>query len=224
VKLLTLRKLHRWVALFVGLQVVLWAAGGVAFAWLDAAAVSGEALASPPPRVPIAAGERLVGPASLGLAGSSVDALAMVRVNGAWTWRVVQDGRVQLRRASDGAHVVIGEPEALQLALATYRGGGRLSAISFNAGPTLETRGEGPSWQAQFDDEAGTRLYFAAEDGRLVAVRTDTWSVRDFLWMLHTMDYAGRDDFNHPLIVVTALAALWVGATGVWLLVRVFRR
>jgi hypothetical protein len=224
VKLLTLRKLHRWVALFVGLQVVLWAAGGVAFAWLDAAAVSGEGLASQPARAPIVAGERMVEPASLGLAGSSVDALALVRINGAWTWRVVQDGRVHLRRASDGAHVVIGEPEARQLALAAYRGDGRLASVHFNAGPSLETRGEGATWQARFDDAPGTRLYFAADDGRLVAVRTDTWRVRDFLWMLHTMDYAGRDDFNHPLVVLAALAALWVGATGMWLLVRVFRR
>jgi hypothetical protein len=223
-KLLALRKLHRWVALIVGLQVVLWAAGGVAFAWLDEAAVAGERVASRPARVPLSPDERVVEPAALDLAGPAVDAVVLQRVNGLWTWRIEQDGRVELRRARDGVRYAIGEDTARELASAAYRGEGRLLDVRLNRDSTLETRGAGPTWQATFDDASGTRLYFAADDGRFVAARTDTWRLRDVLWMLHTMDYAGRDDFNHPLVVVAALAAVWVGLTGAWLLVRVFRR
>ena len=38
------------------------------------------------------------------------------------------------------------------------------------------------------------------------------------------MDYAGRDDFNHPLVILFASSALWVALTGFWLVVRVFRK
>jgi len=89
---------------------------------------------------------------------------------------------------------------------------------------TLETRGFGATWQATYDDDAGTRLYFSAADGTLVAVRTDAWRLKDFFWMLHTMDYRGRDDFNNPLVVTAGAAAAWVAVTGAWLLLRVFRR
>ena len=37
--MLFLRKLHKWLGLVIGLQVVLWAASGVMFAWLDPDAV-----------------------------------------------------------------------------------------------------------------------------------------------------------------------------------------
>ena len=57
-----------------------------------------------------------------------------------------------------------------------------------------------------------------------MAVRTGAWRLKDFFWMLHTMDYRGRDDFNNPLLVTAGVAAVWVGLTGLWLLVRVFRR
>ncbi len=33
--MLFLRKLHKWLGLIIGLQIVLWAASGVMFAWLD---------------------------------------------------------------------------------------------------------------------------------------------------------------------------------------------
>ena len=55
-------------------------------------------------------------------------------------------------------------------------------------------------------------------------MRTDAWRLKDFFWMLHTMDYRGRDDFNNPLVVAVGVSAAWVGLTGLWLLLRVFRR
>jgi Na+-transporting NADH:ubiquinone oxidoreductase subunit F len=33
--MLFLRKLHKWLGLVIGLQVVLWAVSGVIFAWLS---------------------------------------------------------------------------------------------------------------------------------------------------------------------------------------------
>ena len=40
-------------------------------------------------------------------------------------------------------------------------------------------------------------------------------AVYDFFWMLHTMDYAGRDNFNNPLIITIGMAALWLSISGV---------
>jgi Na+-transporting NADH:ubiquinone oxidoreductase subunit F len=45
----------------------------------------------------------------------------------------------------------------------------------------------------------------------------------DFFWMLHTMDYVGRDNFNNPPIVTIGMATLWLSISGIVLLTRSFR-
>ena len=42
--------------------------------------------------------------------------------------------------------------------------------------------------------------------------------------MLHIMDYSGRQDFNHPLIITIALIAIWLGISGFILLFGSFSR
>lgn len=54
-----------------------------------------------------------------------------------------------------------------------------------------------PAWAVAFDHPSGATLYVAAELGTVVRVRNRKLRAFDFLWMLHTMDYHGRDDFNN---------------------------
>ena len=224
-RLLTLQKLHKWVALFVGIQLFLWTLSGLVFAVLDHRDVSGELLASAPPKPTLTAEAALTDPSAWmkTYAGRSIHEVSLRPLDGHWVYRIAHAKGIELRRAEDGAPVVIDEAGAERLAVDHYRGGGRLVGVHYLAESTLETRDAGATWQANFDDPAGTRLYFSADDGSLVAARSDAWRLFDFFWMLHTMDYAGRDDFNHPLVILVASAALWIALTGVWLLFRVFR-
>ena len=79
-------------------------------------------------------------------------------------------------------------------------------------------------WQVDFDDAAGTSLYIDAQDAAVLERRNDTWRVFDIAWMLHIMDYTGREDFNHPLIVTVATGVAWLALSGLILLFRAFRR
>ncbi|HXW10412.1 MAG TPA: hypothetical protein VD737_07345 [Steroidobacteraceae bacterium] len=226
-KLLRLRKLHRWVALVVGLQVVVWTASGFAFAWLDHHDVTGEALAAAPAPRSLPADVTVLDPARLPIAQATttVASLELRDLDGTWVYRIeTVDGRVSLLRASDGEPFAIDAATTRRLAGRHYRGTGRLQEVRAQPAGTGETRGLGATWQATYDDALGTSLHFSAADGALVAVRTDAWRLKDFFWMLHTMDYRGRDDFNNPLVVTAGAAAAWVGLTGIWLLLRVFRR
>ncbi|MGE0465306.1 MAG: PepSY domain-containing protein [Steroidobacteraceae bacterium] len=225
-KLLTLQKLHKWVALFVGIQLLLWTVSGLVFTLSDPKSVSGELLASPPPP-PMLTGEVALADPSAWIgdyADRGVHEVSLRPFDGGWVYRIAHEGGIDLRQAADSARLIIDAVRARRLALDHYRGEGRLVDVRFHAEPTLETRAAGATWRATFDDPDGTSLYFSADDGTLVAARSDTWRVFDFFWMLHTMDYAGRDDFNNPLVIFAGSAALWVGLTGVLLLLRVFRR
>ena len=222
--MLFMRKLHKWLGLLIGLQVILWAASGVMFAWLDPAAVG-------------AAGSvRSVEPAVLSPAAVKSDPVTWlgnyaqqelydiraISLADRWVWRIELRDRVELRAIEDGAPVQLDEVWARRLALDRYAGSGSLVTASLQPSPDIESRASGPVWRAQFDDPQHTALYFAGDDGRFIAARSSSWRVYDFFWMLHTMDYAGRDNFNNPLIVIIGMAALWLTISGVVLLFRSF--
>jgi Na+-transporting NADH:ubiquinone oxidoreductase subunit F len=219
-----LRKLHKWLGLLIALQVILWAVSGIVFAWLDPADVSAaRSVRSPEP--PVLAPAVVNTEPTTWLDGYTQQDLYDVRaisLADRWVWRVELSDRAELR-AIDGTPVKLDEPWIRRLALARYAGDGALLATTLQTQPDIESRAEGPVWRAQFDDRQRTALYFAADDGRFIAVRNASWRVYDFFWMLHTMDYTGRDDFNNPLIVTISMAALWLSISGVVLLLRSFR-
>jgi uncharacterized iron-regulated membrane protein len=220
-----LRKLHKWLGLLIALQVILWAASGVMFAWLDHSQVSAagsvrtvEASVLTPALV------RSEPALWLGeYAQRDLYDVRAVSLADRWVWRVELQDRVELRALEDGARVQLDEPWIRQLALGRYAGGGALRAVTLQIQPDIESRASSAVWRAQFDDAQRTALYFAADDGHFVAARTASWRLYDFFWMLHTMDYTGRDNFNNPLIITIGLAALWLSISGMVLLTRSFR-
>lgn len=220
-----MRKLHKWLGLLIGLQVVLWAASGVMFAWLDPAAVgAARSVRTVEPAVlsPVA---MKAGPATWlhNYAQQELYDVRAVPLAKRWVWRIELQNRVELRAIEDGSTVQLDEAWARQLALGRYAGSGSLVAATLQPSPDIESRASGPVWRAQFDDAQRTALYFAADDGHFIAARSTSWRVYDFFWMLHTMDYTGRDNFNNPLIITIGMAALWLTISGVVLLLRSFR-
>ncbi len=88
-----------------------------------------------------------------------------------------------------------------------------------------EARGRNaPLWQVQLEGSENARIYISAQTGEIVAKRTDRWRLFDFMWMLHIMDYDDRENFNHPLLYLTALSALVFTLTGFVLLFFSLRR
>lgn len=225
--MLFLRKLHKWLGLIVGLQLLLWMVSGLLFAWLDHHEVTAERSVRPldQPALPLKA---VLAEPSTWLGEYAAGQLYEVRLApllDQWVCCIELADRVELRGAQDGKPLRLDERIVRRLALSRYAGDGKLEAVAFHAMPGLETRDAGPVWQARFDDEQRTALYFAADDGRLVETRNATWRLFDFFWMLHTMDYAGRDDFNNPIVITAGTGALWLSLSGLLLLLlRSFRR
>lgn len=82
-----------------------------------------------------------------------------------------------------------------------------------------EVRGlRAPLWQVSFHDAGHSTFYLHPLTAELLRVRTDTWRLYDFFWMLHIMDYQDRSDFNHPLLYLSAGLALLFTAGGMILL------
>ena len=82
----------------------------------------------------------------------------------------------------------------------------------------LDLRKPRPSWQASFTD--GTHLYLDADSGEVLAIRTRWWRAYDFLWGLHIMDPAGRENSSNPWLWVFGSISLVSAVFGSVLLFR----
>ena len=209
---LTWRRIHRSLGIVVGVQLVLWTAGGLFFSLNPIARVRGETEAvEPPPLDPAQA------PASPAAAiqelharepGLEVQTVVLrPHLTGAVyeiAYRVEGEERRALARASTGRlRGGVTRDEALEIARDAYAIASPVAEVSLvsevEAGS--EYRGHSlPAYRVRFDDALGTRLYVSVERGVVTARRNNRWRGFDFFRMLHIMDYQDRDDFN-PLLL-----------------------
>ena len=219
-------KWHQWLALLVGLQVLAWASSGLFMSVVPIEKVRGEHLVHEAPTVNLREAAASTAPLAVVLAAVNgpVDGLELTQVDGRAVWRVQQGKVLTLVEADSG--VVLSPLDAAvaqRIAVADYAGkGGVQTAMLLTAEPPIEYRGPLPVWQVTFNDPEGLRIYVSPTTGKVVARRTNTWRVYDFLWSLHIMDYREHEDFNHPLLVAFAAGLLVLALTGCVLLWRRF--
>lgn len=216
-------RVHKWIALIVGIQIVLWVAGGVVMSVLDIERVRGEHNIAPPVPVVLDAGA-VISLEDAVRAASPAGGLAEARLQG-WqgrpVWHVTsRTGRSTLVDAGDGTVLTpISREQAIEIARADHAGDPEIEAVEYFAEPTWESRRPEPTWRIRFADGDGTRIYVSEASGLVIARRNDAWRVFDFFWMLHIMDYEEREDFNNPLLITFSIFALVTVLAGLLLLV-----
>lgn len=113
----------------------------------------------------------------------------------------------------------MGREEAVRIARAEFAHPARVRTVEYlsagSVGAHHEYREQPlPAWAISFEHGSGATAYVAAEQGNLVRVRNNRWRVFDFFWMLHTMDYAGRDNFNNLVLRAFSVLGLVTVASG----------
>lgn len=217
---LLFRRLHKWTGLVLGAQLLIWTVSGFMMAALDMELVAGGRaveLAQPPLPKPGGAWERL----RRSPEGQSVERVGLHPMAGRYVYEVTASTGTRLFDAESGRPVSIDADAARRIAIADYRGAGSISSISRLEAVTLAVRDHQlPIWKVEFGDQQGSTIYISGTNGRVLERRNDSWRWWDFFWMLHSMDYAHRTNFNHPLIVTLAIGAVWLAFTGIYLLVK----
>jgi len=218
-----MRSTHQGIGLLIGIQVVLWITGGFVMSVLPLEKVRGEDWAAEPEASAIPVEYEFVSPDVVARTHGIKD-YDEVRLSPwihGYIYRVKHADGWLLADAVTGRRLSpIDESAARQVAEADYSGPGSVREVHLIDQGSIEIRGMSlPVWRVDFDDSRSTTLYVSPDQGRVLARRNDMWRVFDFFWMLHIMDYSGRDDFNSPLLI-TASAVGWVLAvTGIWLVV-----
>ncbi len=222
-----LKKLHKWVGLLIGIQVLLWLLSGLMLSLLDAAKVSGEQWARTHAHTPAPIqDDTLLEPAELaaGLIDGALE-ISLEVWQGQPVYRLSRLQGITLIDAKDGAIIVTDEHDAQILAQQDFTGTGEVLSIRSGHAPDMETRGSnGQYWQVNFSDPAQTSIYILASTGEILERRNTYWRTFDFFWMLHIMDYAGHDNINNVVVIAVALVSIWLGISGFILLFASFNR
>lgn len=211
------RQIHRWLGLSIGIQLLLWTVGGLYFSWVDIDEVHGDDLHRPAPLVSGAASLASPAPALDAIRrdeplDSLVD-LSLASVLGRPTYRIAyfsHDASGRAARRTRMADALTGElrprlsrDEAVALARRSFTGRGDIADVEYldEVGSHHEFRGQPlPAWAVRFQHDARPTAYVAADLGEVIRIRNAKWRAYDFLWMLHTMDFQGRDDFNNTVL------------------------
>lgn len=218
---LRIRKTHRYLGLFIGIQFLLWTAGGLYFSWSNLDEIHGDHLKRPAVGFP--ASLSLVSPTvplqRLQQQGiDSVSSIGLIEVLGQPVYQLtyrMQHGKghamthTQLADAQTGnLRGELTKAEATALAQQRFAGGPasrpsdveRVEYLTSTNGHHEYREKPLPAYAVTFRQPAHATVYVAAQLGTVQSVRTDPWRVFDLLWMLHTMDYEGRDDMNNSLL------------------------
>jgi len=214
-------RVHKWTALVVGIQLFLWVAGGLVMSLSDIDEVHGERTKARIEPKPLR-GDRLV--ALEKIFDQAPEPIAALQLSDGMLgpeYRLTGiSGAVHRFDAQSGTRLdAIDADQALAIATAHYSGAGVGQTPIQVSRNSTEYRGRLPVWRVDFDDDAETSLYVAADTGEVVTRRNRLWRVYDVAWMLHIMDYREREDFNHPLLVSASVLALLVALSGIYLII-----
>ena len=201
---LKIRKTHRYLGLFLGIQFLFWTISGLYFSWTDIDDIHGDQFKNIEYQ-PKAFNE-LISPSQLNvLKGVNTIELRDIK-NSPFYWI----NKEQLYNAIDGSlKTSITKEEALYIAKLNMKNSLEVESIKQinETGKHHEYREKLlPAYVISYESDQALKAYVSINDGKFQAVRHRNWRWFDFLWMTHTMDYQGRDNFN--TIVLRAFSLL----------------
>ncbi|RBP50678.1 PepSY domain-containing protein [Arenicella xantha] len=224
---MTLRFLHKWLGVVIGLQVIIWVVSGMLISFIDHKTVSGRLTRTPQDLPAIAQVKAPLFPIQKLIASaptSQVSSVALTTFMQTLSYRLETPSGPLFYDATTGRPLTVSKQEVQQVAVQSYQGDGRLMSVEYLKSGSRDDNIKDAAWRANFDDDLATRVYISTADASVLAHRNRYWKVVDFLLMLHFMDYPRKHNFNNPQILIVAFLTLWLAISGVLLVMTTFTR
>jgi uncharacterized iron-regulated membrane protein len=198
-KKFTIRKIHRYLSIFIAIQLLLWTVSGIYFAFNKIEMVRGEQY-----RLPLETEYRIF--KRLG------QEIIETNDNGVKTYSTHPQNFPVNMLSPEEAITIAKEKTSLNPV--------SVSLIE-KAERGVEYRGRRlPIYKVSTDTNDGINIYVDSVTGDIAAIRSDSWRVWDLLWALHIMDYQDRDNINNLLLKIFSVLALVSSVSGIILFFR----
>lgn len=214
-------KIHKWLALFIGAQLLLWFASGVIMSVVPIDTVRSEHLVAREPEK-LKSLDGLVKPQGLArevsgnvvsLRYRSVLGRPVAELENGRGETFLYDAKTGIKRSQ-----ITSEEARSITSRAWIAGRPNIAAVEEVVTGSTEYRGALPAWRVDTDDDVS--VYIPLSTGEIAAVRSTTWRIYDFFWGLHIMDWKNHENFNSWWLVLFALGGLTMALSGLFLLIK----
>ncbi len=206
-----IRKAHRYLGIFLGIQFLMWTISGLYFSWTDIDEIHGDQFRKEV--IPVAY-TNLDGLDSLSSKFEITTLELKTILNQPYYW--INDS-VLVHAVSGKIKPKITKDEALKIASGYMLESLKATSVDLitEVDKHHEYRGRKlPVYIINYDHPEGVKAYISVNDGVFQRVRHRSWRWFDFLWMTHTMDYEGRDNFNTLVLRAFSLLGLITVCSG----------
>ena len=200
-----IRKAHRYLGLFLGIQFLFWTISGLYFSWTDLDEIHGDHFKKEKEQVSFT---NLF----------NINDLEFKDPIKSFELREIADlpyyfinDSILFNAYNGNLKDSISLEEAIKISNKNILDKYKISSVDkiYEVGNHHEYRGKPlPAFVISYEGAEKLKSYVSIIDGKFQTVRHRDWRWFDFLWMTHTMDYETRDDFNNKLIRAFSLLGL----------------
>ena len=200
-----IRKAHRYLGLFLGVQFLFWTISGLYFSWTDLDEIHGDHFKKEKEQVSFT---NLI----------NINDLEFKNPIKTFELREIADlpyyfinDSILFNAYNGNLKDSISLEEAIKISNKNILDIYKISSVDkiYEVGNHHEYRGKPlPAFVISYEGAEKLKSYVSIIDGKFQTLRHRDWRWFDFLWMTHTMDYETRDDFNNKLIRAFSLLGL----------------
>ena len=233
-KQVLIRRTHRYLGLFIGIQFLGWTISGLYFSWNNIDSVHGDAMRKSPhfistSTVNLASPGVVIDDLKSKKQIDSIHSVELISLVGKPLYQVsyfsghtaAAHHHLHLHYAlADASTGTLRDPltkdEAVALAKDNVISSAQVEKVELleKTNNHHEYRERPlPAYAVTFKNPDCT-VYVSTELGTFQTIRHNQWRAFDFLWMFHTMDYAGRDNFNNWLLKTLSVFGLLTVISG----------
>ena len=201
-----IRKSHRYLGLFTGIQFLMWTIGGLYFSWTNLDDIHGDQFHKEHEMHHTIPSHLLANIQDSSLQIESIRLRFIDHQPHFW----INDEQLIDAKTGETRDEITKE-EALGIAQMHLIDDLKVKKVERieEVGKHHEYRERPlPAWVISYEGSDNVKAYVSATDGSFQRVRHQSWRNFDFLWMMHTMDYQGRDNFNNWLLRIFSVVGL----------------
>jgi hypothetical protein len=203
-----IRKAHRYLGLFIGVQFLFWTVSGLYFSWTNIDQIHGDFFKKKPTEKSF---ENLIGIEKF-KPDLAIKSLKLIQIlDKPYYW--INDSlliNAQSGEAKAGITATEGKEIARRNILDEYE----IKSVKLITETNMhhEYREKKlPAYVINFEGNENINAFVSQADGTFQTLRHRNWRWFDFLWMTHTMDYESRDNINNWLLrIFSALGLITV--------------